>query len=66
MKIKEWYPENNFKEIYRIQTYTGYEAYAVTYWDEETGAITVVEELPDGNIPGAYVGKREVKRGDDK
>lgn len=63
MTIKEWYPDSDMKVIYKIQAYTGYEAYAVTYWDEKTGAIAVVEETPDGQVLGSYVG-RKMPKGD--
>jgi hypothetical protein len=42
-------------ELWRIPMQTGYDAFAVIRFDEESGFIRIVEELPDGTQMGCYV-----------
>jgi hypothetical protein len=42
-------------ELWRMPMQTGYDAFAVIRFDEESGFIRIVEELPDGTQMGCYV-----------
>lgn len=49
---------NRGTELWRIKAHTGYESYAVVYMDEQTGAVTIAEEVPSGERLGSYVSDR--------
>lgn len=53
--------ETSFDPIWKIRTHSGYESYAVVYWDEITGSITILEESKDGKVLGSYTGIKSPK-----